>query len=128
MSDCEMPEYRRGDAFAFIVSLVDDSDPPQPLDLDPDDLWAQVYDKPDGEELAALDITITDADSEPLPVGDYRLSATVDASLWPKKVFTNIFDASDKSSSDGIWISVTGQGSRKKVVEEPEEPGEPGPL
>lgn len=119
MSDCTMPEYRRGDAFAFIVSLVDDSDPPQPLDLDPDDLWAQVYDKPDGEELADLDISITDLKGETLPVGSYLLSGTVDASEWPKKVFTNVFDASDKSSSDGVWISIIGQGSRAKEEEEP---------
>lgn len=128
MSDCEMPTYRVGDAFEVIVALVDDQDPPQPLDLDPADLWAQVYDKPNGTELAELDVSAADIDGSALPVGSYRLSGTADASEWPKKVFTNIFDASDKSSSDGIWISVIGQGSREKVVEEPEEPGEPGPL
>lgn len=120
MSDCETPTYRVGDAFEVIVALVNDQTPPQPLDLDPADLWAQVYDKPNGTELARLTVSATDLDGSPLPVGSYRLSGVVDASEWPKKVFTNIFDASDKSSSDNVWISITGQGSREIVPEEPE--------
>ncbi len=111
MSDCEMPEYRRGDDFSLTVNLTDDAD--FPLALDKDDLVAQVYDA-DGVKLA--DLTIADGSE----VGEYVLSATVDATLWPKQVVTNIFDTSDSTSSAEIHIKVVRQLSREIAPEAPE--------
>ena len=111
MTDCTMPEYRRGDDFSLTVNLTDDAD--LPLALDVADLAAQVYDSA-GVELAELTIA---AGAE---VGEYVLSATVDATLWPKQVVTNIFDTSDSTSSAEIHIKVVRQLSREIVPEVPE--------
>lgn len=107
---CDIPIYRRGDAFSLTVSLTDDAG--AALDFDPADLAAQIYDKPDGTKLAELAIAAG------ATVGDYVLSATVDASSWPDQVVTNIFDTSDSSSSESVWIKVVGQLSREIVPEE----------
>ena len=108
-SNCSMPIFRRGDAFSLTVSLTDGAG--AALDLDPIDLAAQVYDKPDGTKLA--DLTVTAGAT----TGDYILTASVDASEWPDQVVTNIFDTSDSSSSESIWIKVVGQLSRETEPE-----------
>ena len=106
---CAMPEYRKGDAFSLTVNLTDDND--QALDLDPSNLAAQVYDS-DGNKLT--DLLIADG----AEVGEYVLTATVDAANWPKEVVTNIFDTSDSTSSAEIHIKVLRQLSREIVPEE----------
>ena len=116
MTDCTTPKYRRGDAFRLEITLNDDDD--NLLDLDPDDLVAQVYDKPDGTKLA--DLTVTAGAT----VGTYILEGTgFDASEWPPEAVLNVFDKSDSTSSDEAWVKIVGQISRDDA-----EPAEPGIL
>lgn len=100
-------EHRQGDSFARIVFLkgIDG----EPLPLPATDLIAQLY-RPDGTMLAPL--TIADGAS----TGYYVVSTTANTSAWPLETLkANVFDKSDKTSSDFFYVMITEQGSRELV-------------
>lgn len=108
MTTCEMPEYRRGSAFALDVVLTNDAG--AAITTDAADLAAQIYDKPDGTMLVELTVANT------ATVGTYLLSADLDAEdvdEWPSTVFTNIFNTATGIDSTTIAIKITGQLSRE---------------
>lgn len=98
--------HRRGDAFARRIYIKDAQGAPLPLDAE--NLHVQLY-RASGEMLAELDIVNDD-----FGPGYYIVSTDADTSEWPMEILkTNVFDYSDKTSSDIFFIKVTEQLSRR---------------